>query len=73
MIKNIKAALKRLGDSLRVAPKKILDKEPIQSDDDELMVGCGAVDCWMRDAANSGVIQCTSMFHVRHQSPASLA
>ena len=32
MIKNIKAALKRLGDSLRVAPKKILDKEPIQSD-----------------------------------------
>ena len=32
MIKNIKAALKRLGDSLRVAPKKILDKEPTQSD-----------------------------------------
>ena len=43
MIKNIKAALKRLGDSLRVAPKKILDKEPIQSDledyDSGLMIG----------------------------------
>lgn len=43
MIKNIKASLKRLGDSLRVAPKKILDKEPIQSDledyDSGLMIG----------------------------------
>ena len=43
MIKNIKTALKRLGDSLRVAPKKILDKEPIQSDledyDSGLMIG----------------------------------
>ena len=27
MIKNIKAALKRLGDSLRVAPKKFLTKD----------------------------------------------
>ena len=43
IIKNIKTALSTLGDALRVAPKKILDKEPIQSDledyDSGLMIG----------------------------------